>query len=129
MHTREEMLNLLMRLNLHYPQSGRPASELSALAADWVDDMAPFPKPVLERALRYARREARWFPSTAQMLDFCHRAMGEYTRYQERLALMQPEGDMEANIERGRRWTALITARLRAQAEKEKKVGGDKKKE
>ena len=69
------MLNLLMRLNLHYPQSGRPASELSALAADWVDDMAPFPKPVLERALRYARREARWFPSTAQMLDFCHRAI------------------------------------------------------
>ena len=121
MHDSQEILRLLARLSLHYPQSGRPASELAALAADWVDDMAPFPKPVLERALLYARREARWFPSTAQMLDFCRRAMGEYMRHQERLALMQPEGDMEANIERGRRWTALITARLRAQAEEEKK--------
>jgi hypothetical protein len=123
MHTREDMLNLLMRLNLHYPQSGRPASELAALAADWVEDMAPFPRPVMERALLYARREARWFPSTAQMLEYCRRAMGEYTRHQERLALMQPEGDMEANIERGRRWTALIVARLRAQAE-DGKAGG-----
>lgn len=118
MHSREDMLNLLMRLNLHYPQNGRAASELAALALDWAEDMAPYPMPVLERALLYARRESRWFPSTAQMLEFCRRAMGEYVRHQERLALMQPEGDMEANIERGRRWTALILARLRGQEEK-----------
>lgn len=120
------MLSLLMRLNLHYPQSGRAASELAALAQDWAEDMAPFPLPVLERALRYARRESRWFPSTAQMLEFCGRAMGEYMRHQERLALMQPEGDMEANIERGRRWTALITARLRAQDEAARQQGKGK---
>ena len=106
------MLRVLARLNLHFPQSGRSAAELAALAEDWCEDLAPFPLEVVERGLKYARRESRWFPSTALMIEFCSRAMGELRRHQERIALLAPDGDWEANAERGRRWCSIIRQKL-----------------
>ncbi len=106
------MLRLAARLSLHYPQSGRSAAELAALARDWCDDLAPFPLEVVERGFIYARRECRWFPSTAQVVEFCARAMGELRRHQERLALAAPDGDWDENAARGLRWCELIRSRL-----------------
>ena len=113
MHDQQEMLRLLARLSLHYPQSGRTAAELAALSFDLAEDLAPFPLEVVERGMKYARRECRWFPSTAQLIEFCAKAMGELRRFQERQALGAPEPDWDENAERGRRWCALIQRRLR----------------
>ena len=113
MHDSQEILRLLVRLSLHYPQSGRTASELAALSLDLAQDLAPFPLAVIERGMTYARRESRWFPSTAQLVEFCARAMGELRRYEQRKALAAPEPDWEANAQRGLRWCAVIRERLR----------------
>jgi len=112
MHDSQEMLKLLARLSLHFPQSGRTAAELAALSFDLAEDLAPFPLPVVERGFTYARRESRWFPSTAQLVEFCARAMGELRRFEERQALLAPEPDWEANAQRGLRWCAIIRQRL-----------------
>lgn len=113
MHDSQEILRLLVRLSLHYPQSGRTAAELAALSLDLAEDLAPFPLAVIERGMVYARRECRWFPSTAQLVEFCARAMGELRRFEQRKALAAPDPDWEANAQRGLRWCAVIRERLR----------------
>ena len=102
----------MARLSLHYPQSGRTAAELAALSLDLAEDLAPFPLEVVERGMKYARRECRWFPSTAQLVEFCARAMGELRRFHEQQALAAPEPDWDENARRGLRWCALIRQRL-----------------
>ena len=113
MHDSQEILRLLVRLSLHYPQSGRTASELAALSLDLAQDLAPFPLAVIERGMTYARRESRWFPSTAQLVDFCAKAMGELRRFEQQKALSAPDPDWEENAVRGLRWCELIRERLR----------------
>lgn len=113
MHDSQEILRLLARLSLHYPQSGRTAAELAALSLDLAEDLAPFPLAVIERGMVYARRECRWFPSTAQLVDFCAKAMGELRRFEQQKALRAPEPDWEENALRGLRWCEVIRERLR----------------
>ena len=113
MHDSQEILRLLARLSLHYPQSGRTAAELAALSLDLAEDLAPFPLEVVERGMKYARRECRWFPSTAQLVDFCAKAMGELRRFEQQKALRAPEPDWEENALRGLHWCEVIRERLR----------------
>lgn len=116
MHEPNDIIRLLARLNLHFPRSGgRTAAELAVLADDLASDLAPWPFEVVERAFVCARRECAWWPSTARLRELCARCADELERQQQRQQVPALEMTDEANIERGRRWCAVIVERLRRQ--------------
>ena len=82
------------------------------LARDWSEDLAEFDGRVLEQAVKLARRELDFFPSTRQMIDFCARAKGELERWQQRTALPAPEQSFDAVCETGLKRIAEIKARI-----------------
>ena len=115
MHEPNDMIRLLARLNLHFPRSGaRTAAELAVLAEDLAADLAPWPFEVVERAFVCARRECEFWPSTARLRELCGRIAAEIERQRQRETPALEMTD-EANIERGRRWCAVIVERLRRQ--------------
>jgi len=115
MHEPNDIIRLLARLNLHFPRSGaRTAAELAVLAEDLAADLAPWPFEVVERAFVCARRECEFWPSTARLRDLCARTAAEIERQRQR-EIPSLEMTDEANIERGRRWCAVIVERLRRQ--------------
>ena len=60
------------------------------IARDWTEDMAAYTPQEVEQAVKWARRELDWFPSTKQMIELCARARGDMDRWQQR-ALPEPE--------------------------------------
>ena len=50
MHNLDFMLQTLVNLALHYPQAGRTPAQLRILAEDWAEDLAAFPRDIVERA-------------------------------------------------------------------------------
>ena len=115
MHRTEDMLRILTGLSLHFPQAGRSAAQIAALAQDWADDLANFPLAVVERGAKYARRESEFFPSTARFMEFCRRACTEYDLHRQSLLPAPAEDpDSEENRQRGLKNCAAILARLRA---------------
>ena len=117
MHRTEDMLRILTGLSLHFPQAGRSAAQIAALAQDWADDLAGFPLAVVERGAKYARRESEFFPSTARFMEFCRRAYNEYDLHRQALLPAPVEdADSEENRQRGLKYCAAILNRLRAGA-------------
>ena len=110
------MAELICRLAIHYPRTGTSTAEFAALAEDWAEDLAEYPLPVVERAVRLCRTERgrKFFPTTGEMLDFCEQAQGELRRHNARLALPEPDEMGEAELARNRQRCAEILARLRA---------------
>ena len=51
MHNLDFMLQTLVNLALHYPQAGRTPAQLRILAEDWAEDLAAFPRDIVERAV------------------------------------------------------------------------------
>lgn len=107
-----ELLRTLTALNLHFPQAGRTPDELMQLARDWAEDLSAFDARVLDQAVKMARRELEFFPSTRQMIELCSRAKGELDRWRERNALPAPEQNFEAICEIGLKRIAEIKANL-----------------
>lgn len=70
MHDPNDMLRLLMRLSLHYPQARYTDDELRALALDWTHDLDAYPPDVLRDAARDLRRRERYFPGVATMIEY-----------------------------------------------------------
>ena len=66
MHNLDFMLQTLVNLALHYPQAGRTPAQLRILAEDWAEDLAAFPRDIVERAVKAHRRESPYFPSVAR---------------------------------------------------------------
>ena len=56
MHNLDFMLQTLVNLALHYPQAGRTPAQLRILAEDWAEDLAAFPRDIVEWALKAHRR-------------------------------------------------------------------------
>ena len=52
MHNLDFMLQTLVNLALHYPQAGRTPAQLRILAEDWAEDLAAFPRDIVEQAER-----------------------------------------------------------------------------
>ena len=65
MHNLDFMLQTLVNLALHYPQAGRTPAQLRILAEDWAEDLAAFPRDIVERAVKAHRRESPYFPTVA----------------------------------------------------------------
>lgn len=108
------MLRLLTNLSFHYPQVGHSPAHMMAVAEDWAEDFAPFPLQVVQRAVKYARRECVYFPSTAKLLELCRRADIEFDLHQQSLRLDYSEDPNSAeNRERGLKHCADIVARLK----------------
>ena len=107
-----DLLRIVTALNLHFPQAGRSPQELQSLAQDWCEDLANFSPQVIAQAVKLARRELDFFPSTRQMIEFCGRAQGELDRWQARQALPAPEMAFDAVCETGLKRIAEIKARL-----------------
>ena len=112
MQTEAELLRSLTALNLHFPQGGRSPDELMQIARDWKEDLAQFTPQVVAQAVKLARRELDYFPSTRQMIELCARAKGELDRWQQRTALPAPEQSFESVCETGLKRIAEIKARL-----------------
>lgn len=55
-----------------------------------MEDLAAFSPQVIAQAVKSARRELDFFPTTRQMIELCSRAKGELERWQQR-ALPEPE--------------------------------------
>jgi acyl transferase domain-containing protein len=82
------------------------------LARDWQEDLMAFSPQVVSQAVKMARRELDYFPTTKQMIELCSRAKGELERWQQRNALPAPEQSFENVCERGLKRIAEIKARL-----------------
>lgn len=77
-HDKEKMLmEILVPLALHYPQAGHTPAQLSVLADDWCEDLADYPMPVLAEAARKARKQKRFFPPVAVMIEYGNSALAE----------------------------------------------------
>ena len=116
MHKVSELLRILTALNLHFPQTGRAPQELQLLASDWIEDLAAYSLPVIEKAAKKARRELRFFPCTAEMLELCDMVQKEAERVHESLALPEPEPNNDDYCERGKAWCEKIKAKLHTRA-------------
>ena len=71
MHNLDFMLQTLVNLALHYPQAGRTPAQLRILAEDWAEDLAAFPRDIVERAVKAHRRESPYFPTVADIWRRC----------------------------------------------------------
>lgn len=82
------------------------------LARDWAEDLAAFSPQTVAQAVKIARRELEYFPSTKQMLDLCARAEGELERWRQRQALPAPEQSFDKVCELGLKRIAEIKERI-----------------
>ena len=70
-------------LDTAYPTAYRhlTAADAEKLLKLWELDFADFEDGVLERMALEIRRECKYFPSVAEMLDHCYRVKGPGSRY------------------------------------------------
>ena len=85
---------------------------MQSIAQDWMEDLAAYSPQVVAQAVKFARRELDFFPSTRQMIELCSRAKQELERWQQRTALPAPETTFESVCESGLKRIAEIKAKL-----------------
>lgn len=61
------MLQTLVNLVLYYLQTGRMPARLWIPAEDWAEDLAAFPRDIVEWAARTHRRESPYLPTVADI--------------------------------------------------------------
>ena len=114
MHNLDFMLQTLVNLALHYPQAGRTPAQLRILAEDWAEDLAAFPRDIVERAVKAHRRESPYFPTVADIWRRCEALRrGLEARREAERALpgrtLTPDGcakilaNLRGKMERGKR--------------------------
>lgn len=103
------MLELLTQLTLHFPQAGRDKAQLVALAEDWAQDLASYSPAVLHEAVRRIRRQERFFPTTATMIDYAGTVWREQSQRQQALP---STGMAPAAQNRGARLASLLRDRF-----------------
>lgn len=82
------------------------------IARDWTEDLERFSPQVVGQAVKLARRELDFFPTTRQMIELCTRAKGDFDRLQSRHALPAPDVAFDAVCETGLKRIAEIKAKL-----------------
>ena len=116
MHNLDFMLQTLVNLALHYPQAGRTPAQLRILAEDWAEDLAAFPRDIVERAVKAHRRESPYFPTVADIWRRCEELRrGLEARREAERALPGRTLTRDEQIALNTDWCAKILANLRLQ--------------
>lgn len=113
-HNQGHMLELVMRLAVHFQRAWENKEQLAMLAMDWAEDLSCYPWPVVERAAKLCRTTPgrRNFPTTGEMIEVCELALAEWRRQQNRLALPEQverpltEQEMRGQLERLKEYRA-----------------------
>ena len=124
MHNLDFMLQTLVNLALHYPQAGRTPAQLRVLAEDWAEDLAAFPRDIVERAVKAHRRESPYFPTVADIWRRCGELRrGLEARREAERALPGRTLTRDEQIALNTDWCAKILANLRGKMERGKRGG------
>ena len=114
MHNLDFMLQTLVNLALHYT----PA-QLRILAEDWAEDLAAFPRDIVERAVKAHRRESPYFPTVADIWRRCEELRrGLEARREAERALPGRTLTRDEQIALNTDWCAKILANLRGKMER-----------
>ena len=124
MHNLDFMLQTLVNLALHYPQAGRTPAQLRILAEDWAEDLAAFPRDIVERAVKAHRRESPYFPTVADIWRRCEALRrGLEARREAERALPGRTLTRDEQNALNTDWCAKILANLRGKMERGKRGG------
>ena len=116
------MLQTLVNLALHYPQAGRTPAQLRILAEDWAEDLAAFPRDIVERAVKAHRRESPYFPTVADIWRRCEALRrGLEARREAERALPGRTLTRDEQNALNTDWCAKILANLRGKMERGKR--------
>lgn len=63
-----EIVKLIARLQIISPEKEKSAIDREARTAIWVEELSKYPADVVSKALK---QRYRWFPSLAEVLDYC----------------------------------------------------------
>lgn len=108
----------------HYPQAGRTPAQLRVLAEDWAEDLAAFPRDIVERAVKAHRRESPYFPTVADIWRRCGELRrGLEARREAERALPGRTLTRDEQIALNTDWCAKILANLRGKMERGKRGG------
>lgn len=108
----------------HYPQAGRTPAQLRILAEDWAEDLAAFPRDIVERAVKAHRRESPYFPTVADIWRRCEALRrGLEARREAERALPGRTLTRDEQNALNTDWCAKILANLRGKMERGKRGG------
>lgn len=63
-----EILKLIARLQIICPEREKNNIDIKARTAIWIEELIKYPADITNQALR---QKYRWFPSLAEVLDYC----------------------------------------------------------
>ena len=63
-----EIVKLIARLQIISPEKEKSAIDIQARTSVWVEELSKYPADVVIKALK---QRYRWFPSLAEVLDYC----------------------------------------------------------
>jgi hypothetical protein len=71
----KEILTLLAKLRLHFVSNNMNQRELALMLEDYLTDLAPYPKDILEKAcIEYRQNGANtFFPKIGQLISLMHK--------------------------------------------------------
>ena len=126
-HEEKLMLELVLRLSVHFQRSWESNEQYAILAIDWAEDLAGYPWQVVQAAAKLCRTEPgrKHYPTTGEMVAYCEQALGDWRRQQNRLALPeqveQPltEQEQSAQLERLRAFREQFSGLVES-----KRIGG-----
>lgn len=63
-----EIIKLITRLQIIAPEKEKTAIDIKARTSIWVEELSKYPADIVTMALK---KKYRWFPSLAEVLDYC----------------------------------------------------------
>lgn len=63
-----EIIKLITRLQIIAPEREKTAIDLKARTSIWVEELSKYPADIVTMAMK---KKYRWFPSLAEVLDYC----------------------------------------------------------
>lgn len=77
-----EIIKLITRLQIIAPEREKTAIDIKARTSIWVEELSKYPADVVTMALK---KKYRWFPSLAEVMDYCDNEMARRRLIQRKL--------------------------------------------